>query len=278
MKTVSTKEHINIQSKDLVPFLLISFGIAWGILALYIFADAYMTQWCGALTGNHPLFYLAVYSPAIAALGVLFRRRGRNGVVSFLSQVKRWGLSRGWTFFLLVVLPVPFFLGAALQGRLADWRIEPTLGGVLAILLMFIKGPVEEIGWRGFAQPLLQRHMCPLVAALVLGVVWGVWHYPAFLLSGTPQSTWSFGAFFLGTIALSVIVTALFNQSKGSLLVPVLFHFQMINPIWPDGQPTDTLFFVVLAAIITAIKWRSMFTRKDAITSVLRDKQEGSES
>ncbi|MCK7511306.1 MAG: CPBP family intramembrane metalloprotease [Desulfobacterales bacterium] len=61
-----------------------------------------------------------------------------------------------------------------------------------AMFFMAIKGPVEEFGWRGFALPLLQRKMAPIWAGLLLGIIWGFWHLPAFLLSGTPQSAWSF--------------------------------------------------------------------------------------
>lgn len=262
--------HTNdIRERDLIPFFIITFMIAWSVLGLYIVASETMTRVCGSLTGRHPLFYLAVYAPAIAALALVLFRSGIRGVVRFLSSFRVWGLSRAWTVFLVAVLPLPFILGAAVQGRLGTW------GGVLssslpmAMLMMLIKGPVEEIGWRGFAQPLLQRRMCPLATAIVLGVIWGLWHYPAFLLSGTPQSAWSFGAFFVGTIALSVILTPLFNLSKGSLWIPVLFHFQMINPLWPDGQPTDTLFFVLLAIVVTVINGKTMLTREHAVTAVL---------
>lgn len=63
--------------------------------------------------------------------------------------------------------------------------------------------------------------------------VWGFWLLPAFLLSGTPQSEWSFAAFFLSAVAISVIVMPLFNQPRGSILLPALLHFQLINPIRP---------------------------------------------
>jgi hypothetical protein len=134
--------------------------------------------------------------------------------------------------------------------------------------MMLIKGPVEEFGWRGFALPLLQRRLAPIWAGLLIGLIWGFWHLPAFLLSGMPQSAWSFTPFFFGSIALSVIVTPLFNQSRGSILLPFIFHFQLINPLWPDAQPYDTYLFSVVAVVIVWVNRRTMFTRAYAMTEV----------
>jgi hypothetical protein len=50
----------------------------------------------------------------------------------------------------------------------------------------------------------------------------------------------------IGNVALAVIVTPLFNASRGSILLPAPFHFQLIDPIWPDAQPCDTDFFVLV--------------------------------
>ncbi len=54
-----------------VPFLLITFGLAGGIVGLYIFCSDQMVRLFGALSGEHPLFFLAVYAPAIAAFFVV---------------------------------------------------------------------------------------------------------------------------------------------------------------------------------------------------------------
>ena len=106
-------------------------------------------------------------------------------------------------------------------------------------------------------------------AGLVLGIIWGLWHLPAFLLSGTPQGNWSFIPFFLGSIALSVIVTPLFNVSRGSILLPAVFHFFINNPIWPDAQPYDTYLFVMVAALVVWFNRKEMFTRENAVTKVI---------
>ncbi len=111
--------------------------------------------------------------------------------------------------------------------------------------------------------------MAPIWAALVLGVIWAVWHLPAFLLSATPQSAWSLTPFFVGTVALSVIVTPLFNSSRGSIFLPAFYHLQLINPLWPNAQPYDTWLFVVVAAVVVWLNRDAMFSLQGAIKDVL---------
>ncbi|MBN2224992.1 MAG: CPBP family intramembrane metalloprotease [Deltaproteobacteria bacterium] len=255
----------------LVPFLLIAFGIAWGILALYIFLPEPMAVLFGEITGQHPLFFLAVYAPAIAAFIVIIYNRGVGGLRRYLSRFLLWRCSVSWYLFLLLGIPLIFICGSALKGNLlADlYPFSSFQSFMAALLFTAIKGPVEEFGWRGLALPLLQRKLAPIWAALALGVIWGLWHLPAFLLSGTPQGAWSFMPFFVGSIALSVIVTPLFNTSRGSILLPALFHFLLNNPIWPDAQPYDIYLFVAAAVLVVWLNRRTMFTREGAVTEVI---------
>lgn len=256
---------------SLLPYLLITFAVAWGILGLYIGLPERMSAWFGELTGQHPLFYLAVYAPAIAAFIVIVHKSGIGGLLRFLSRIFLWRCSFGWYAFLILGVPLVFCIGAAIKGNLFEDGLTFTSGRgfLIASALMLIKGPIEEFGWRGFALPLLQRRFAPIWAGLIVGFVWGFWHLPAFLLSGTPQSVWSFTPFFVGSVSLSVIVTPMFNRSRGSILLPALFHFQLINPLWPDAQPYDTYVFVIVAALIVWLNRRTMFTRANAVTEVV---------
>jgi len=255
----------------IVPFLVLTFAIAWGILAAFIFLPGTMSGLFGEMTGQHPLFYLAVWAPAISAFLVVIRLSGLAGLRKYLGRFLMGGTSWKWYAFLLFGVPLVFVAGSVLKGNLSDatFPFASVQSFLVALLFVAIKGPVEEFGWRGLALPLLQRRMSPIWAALLLGVIWGLWHTPAFLLSGTQQSTWSFVPFFLGTIALSVIVTPLFNASGGSILLPALFHFMLINPVWPDAQPYDTYLFALVAVVVVWLNRRTMFTRKYSITEVV---------
>jgi membrane protease YdiL (CAAX protease family) len=135
-------------------------------------------------------------------------------------------------------------------------------------MALFI-GPIEEFGWRGLALPLLQRRFSPFWAGLILGGIGGAWHIPSFLISGTPQSAWSFGPYFIGVVAISVILTPLFNAARGSLLLSALYHFQMMNPVFPDAQPWDILMFIIAAVVIVWLNRRKMFQRGEGITELL---------
>jgi hypothetical protein len=260
-----------ISFKTLIPFLLITFGIAWGILSFFILLPEQATHLFGQITGQHPLFFLAVYAPAIGAITVIISVSGFKGTKQFLSRILLWRCSLSWYAFIIIGIPLIFIGGSYLKGNLLTdpFPFASTTSMLIALGLAAIKGPIEEIGWRGLALPLLQRKFAPFWSSIILGTIWGLWHLPAFLLSGTQQSEWSFTPFFAGCIALSVIVTPLFNASKGSILLSAFFHFMLMNPIFPDAQPYDTYIIIIVAIYLVWNNRKTMFTRKGAITKVI---------
>lgn len=256
---------------SLVPFLLMTFGVAWGIFAPFILLPEPIVAVFGEVSGRHPLFILAVYAPAIAAFTVITYHSGVRGLRRYLTRLLLWRCSLVWYAFLLVGIPLLFFGGAALKGNLftEPFPFTSFQSLILALAITMVIGPIEEFGWRGLALPLLQRRFAPMWAGLILGVIWGFWHLPAFLLSGTPQSAWSFTPFLVGSVAISLIVTPMFNTSHGSILLPLLFHFQLNNPIWPDAQPYDTFFFVAAAIGVVWVNRKAMFRKTGAVTNVV---------
>jgi len=262
---------VRIPSSALVAFVGITFLITWGLIGLYILFPETAAAWFGAISGSHPLFFLATWSPAIATFVILFYYAGTSGIRAFLSRLLLWRCSAGWVVFVLVGLPLVFVLGSLLKGGPILAPLPPEgMESVLALLFMMLfLGPMEEFGWRGLVQPLLQRHAAPLWAGVLIGAIWGFWHLPAFFLSGTVFADWNFLAFFVGNVVLAVLVTPLFNQTQGSLLWPMLFHWQLINPFWPDAQPWDTAILVALAIIVVWWNRDTLFGREAAVTEVI---------
>ena len=246
-----------------------TFALSWGLGALFVaFADQ-IEAVLGPMGYTNPMFIVMVWAPGIVGVLLVIRHYGLRGLVPFLRRLTLWRMSAAWWLVLLLGMPAVFYAGAVVTGNVGDFPIDPWYGVLPALIPAFLIGPIEELGWRGLALPVLQRRFAPLWAALIVGVVAAIWHTPAFLLSGTKQAAWSFGPFFFGVVAISVILTAMFNASRGSLLVAFLFHAQMNGPAWPDAQPWDMVGFCVVAAVVVLVTRRSMLTRGSGATSVL---------
>ncbi len=256
--------------RSLLPFFGWTFGVSWGVGVVFVLFSAQVEAVFGPMGYTNPVFVLMVYSPAIVGITMVWRRNGLTGLGSFLRRFTLWRMAARWWLVLLVGIPAVYLAGAALTGGLAaTFPFSPWYLVLPALLPMLLIGPMEEIGWRGVALPLLQRRFAPLWSALILGVTMAVWHTPSFLMSGTKQSAWEYWPFFFGLIAVGVILTAMFNASRGSLLVAFLFHAQLNNPIWPDAQPWDMWIFVAAAVVIALLNRKAMLGRGRAVTQVL---------
>jgi len=255
----------------LLPFFVLTFAIAWGLIGLYIYFPETATARFGQISGSHPVFFLATWAPAISAFAVVFTYGGAAGIRAFLSRLFFWRQSGGWVAFIVIGLPLVFVAGSLIKGGTVLAPLPPQGAGAMAAMLfmMLFLGLIEEFGWRGVVQPLLQRHMAPIWAGMLIGTAWGLWHLPAFALAGTVFGGWDVWPFFVGNITLAVLVTPIFNSARGSLLWPMLFHWQLINPFWPDAQPWDTWILVAVAVVVVWWNRDSMFRREKAVTEVI---------
>jgi membrane protease YdiL (CAAX protease family) len=254
----------------LIAFLILTFGITWSLIGIYIVRPEWASVTFGEISGSHPFFFFATWAPAISALVLLLYYAGLSGVKGFLSRLLLWRCSPAWATFIFIGIPLVYVAGSLIKGGpvLAPLPSEGVVALIPTLLVMLFLGPIEEFGWRGVAQPIVQRHIPPIWAGAIIGAIWGIWHLPAFYLSGVVFAEWSFLPFFVGNITLAILVTPVFNQSQGSLLWPMLFHWQLINPLWPDAQPYDTWVLVAVTLIVVWWKRDTMFTRVGSVTEV----------
>lgn len=181
---------------------------------------------------------LLTLGPTLAAFLMTAVTQGRAGILQLLRRYVLWRVGISW--YLLVLLGVPTLLllpyliqpGAFAAFRLPELSFWPTYLIVYLSTLVF-GGPLgEEGGWRGFALPRLEQHSGPLVGTLLLGVLWGLWHLPLFLLvpgyngagTGFVAILIPFVAFVISVIGMTVIFTWVFNNTRGSLLLAILLH------------------------------------------------------
>jgi len=258
---------------SLIFFFVLTFAITWSVTGVMLAFRPEVEALAGPIDGHNPVFILAVWGPAISAFILITSRYGLAGLGSYLRRLTLWRMHWGWWAFLILAIPAARYFGAATGGEPPQpFAFSPWYDVFPALFMTLIIGPVEEFGWRGFAQPLLQRWMAPFPATLVLGAIWAVWHYPAFIIPGTPQYGGSFPMFVIAAMVISIAFTALFNASRGSILIPALFHFQANNPALPDGGLGWVLALVFFVVVIVWLTRDTMFRRDGGATELLMAK------
>ena len=170
-----------LRRHPLVLYFLLSFLLTWGYFWL-IFAPLHLPDSLRALGG---------FGPAIAAFLVLAITSGKSGVLSLLRSIVHWRVGVRWYLLALLCLPVLNFLAfIVIPGALSDFvapdsRVLQLYLTEMAISLTIGVAPLwEEVGWRGFALPRMQRLYGPVVGTLFLGALWGLWHLPFFWTIG----------------------------------------------------------------------------------------------
>lgn len=133
-----------------------------------------------------------------------------------------------------------------------------SVSGILPLLLINItSGPMgEELGWRGYALKELQKKHSPLVASLFIGLLWGFWHFPLWIVTGyTGYDLLLYSAFFmLGILSFSVFITYFYNKSK-NILVAVWIHFlfNMLMQIVVIEDYRILLFVSILYVLVSVV-------------------------
>lgn len=176
--------------------------------------------------------------PAVSAITLTALYSGRSGLNRLFSRLKIWRVGAKWWLAIIFIYPA-LLVAAGLLYNLFQPQTPVTLlpisAGSLIVNVIFltIAALGEEMGWRGVALPALQRKHSPVKSSLVLGLLWSVWHLPFWLLIGTlSQFGWIYFIMnFLFIVPTTFFITWFFNHTKGSILLPVVFHvvFNVIN-------------------------------------------------
>jgi len=228
----------------------------------------------GVAPFTHPVFglgyLLAGLGPALAAVIVVAWSEGRAGLKRLLAPLWAWRVEPGW-YLVALLGPVVLFACATLvdsarAGRFIGWiLVAPWYGVLLTLLTSLLSNVWEEIGWRGFALPRLQATYTSLMAALIVGVGWAIWHLPLSWIQGHPFGREPLLAWALGILAESVLYAWLYNRTGGSLLIVALFH-AAINTVgglaYGGSYLGVTIAAWVLAAILVAITGPSLAARR----------------
>jgi membrane protease YdiL (CAAX protease family) len=247
---------------SLLGFFFCTYAVSW-LCWLPVVADS--SGYIALPISKHFLTTLGQFGPFVAAILMTALQTGKAGLRELGRSLLRWKVHPIW-FGVALCLPPASFLGAitahaVVRGVPPEFKEVSLLYNVFFnfFLLLFWGGPLgEELGWRGFALPRLQRIQSRVVASIILGAAWGGWHLPIFVMAGAFTIP-VFALYVVSTIPLTILMTWLFNHSKGSLLLAMLFHgslntFYIILPIEPAFLAWVILLWILALLVITTEK------------------------
>lgn len=250
-----------IRKHNIVIFFVTAFALSW---ALWLMSG---------LFNSKVLKIMGTFGPALSALMVTCAADGLQGLRKLFHKFTIWKVNAGWYLF-------SFFSTAAVASA-AIWIYGKTGGGGLEfndpsqwymvvpvfLYVLFLSVLGEETGWRGFAQERLQRRFGALPSSLLVGLLWGLWHFPLFHMNGDFHTMIPFGLFMIQAIALSVVTAWIYNKTKGSLIPVHLFHAASnvtlgILPVLPSDTSGNMAplyltvgILVIISVLIAVYEW-----------------------
>jgi membrane protease YdiL (CAAX protease family) len=248
-----------VRRHPVIAYWLLTLAISWLIwLPLIVQAQGWAD-----LNVPFALHYLGAFGPMLAALIITWLTGGGAGLTELWSRIIRWRV--GWVAWLAAVgSPIALYalsavVTLAMGNPLPDLYLFgqvnylPYLGLAVLPLWLATYGFGEEIGWRGFALPRLQNGRSALWASLILGVMWSVWHLPAFLYLETYLTLGLaiFPLFALGILCGAVLLTWLYNTARGSILIVAVWHalFDLVTA----GKAADAIMQTVMSIVIMVL-------------------------
>lgn len=219
--------------KKLIYFFVLTFLISWSLWLPFYFNQEI----------NESFVILGGWGPTISALILTYINGDKNDVIDLLKKVLIWRVKIKYYLFSIFGIMLLFFLNLFFNQFILNVRIDYNLitksiglenlsfvfiilfSPILFLINTFIGGPIaEELGWRGYAQSLLQEKINYNLSGLIIGFIWAIWHLPLFIF--LPKATANIPLFYYIILfcCFGVLFSWLYNKSTRSILTCILFH------------------------------------------------------
>jgi uncharacterized protein len=268
--------------RQVLWFGLLAVGLTW---SAWLPLAATGKGWADIHASSY-LHFVGGLGPALAGIIMTAAHDGRRGLRVLTRRVTT-GPGRWLSFAILapataylVAIGVASAFGVHVDMRLTgaseEFASMPVAAYWVANLVFYGYG--EEIGWRGFALPRLQRRRSALAASMWLSLVWGLWHIPLFFFSaglGTMPLIGLIG-WAASIVTGSVVCTWLFNSTRGSIAVLALFHAALDifigSPTGGDVVANVMGAFVVIGAMVIPRRFgRENLSTSPKVTATVSD-------
>jgi membrane protease YdiL (CAAX protease family) len=266
MRIVSDRQ---VSIRELVTFFTVTLILS----AAYVLLSGPMVSpgvgYDKALSWYREKAKVIIWAPMLFALLTVILLRGMAATLEILKRLAIWNVGLKWWLVVLLLPPATILVPAMIEDNMAQKGIADLFAIWLnSFLFLFAIIIGEELGWRGYALPGLQAHMTPFMASLILGVLWGLWHYPVWFgleygISGDA------GEAFLSavsrttlTVTIGFLLTWVANYTCASIVIAMVYHAANNATMrLLDSTELSVLYYGLLAviAVVVVLFNRNMF-------------------
>jgi membrane protease YdiL (CAAX protease family) len=159
------------------------------------------------------------------------------------------------TYFIGYLFNIELQMNTNIQNILLNYGIWIIIGAV-----------GEEIGWRSFLQPLLDRKYPIIFSSVIVGLIWGLWHINHFI-----NGLIFVLEFLLFTISYSIIIMFLLKNTEYNIFISSMFHVSLnisFKIFLENSYGNIKLFFMngiiwAIFAIIVILRNKEYYTIKE---------------
>ena len=244
------------QRHAVLVYFALTFSISWA--GALLVAAPFLLKGSAVPTFNGILIFPAMLlGPLLSGLAMAKVTGGRAAVKKIFARMNPRRIAPAWYGALLIP---PAFVVLLLL--LLEHTISPAFAPNhfwLGIAFGVPAGLCEEIGWSGFAFPQMRIHRSGFMAAILLGILWSVWHLPAinFLGASAPHGRYwlvFFLAFAFAMIAMRVLISWLLQNTE-SVLLAQLMHISSTGALVIFSPGVSTLQECLWYALYGALLW-----------------------
>ncbi|HKL12533.1 MAG TPA: type II CAAX endopeptidase family protein [Halanaerobiales bacterium] len=254
--------------KELIMFVFITLGWSW----LFWFAEII---WEINL-------YVAPFGPLVAALFLTYLKDDKKGLTQLFKKGINFHFNKIWYLPILLLMPLTAYLAVLIASSLGENVFNlnivndplKIIGNFFYILML--GGPLqEEFGWRGYALPRLLKKYNALIASIILGVIWSIWHLPLNFISQAGLQYQAAVSYIMSSLVLmvfvSILFTWIFQNTGGSIFSVLIFHTTLnlstyvIFPVFElrMGPPIFmALIFLITIVVLTIFGYKRLTFQK----------------
>lgn len=251
-------EQSSILRSSMVYFIL-CIAISWCAVYFIFGSDG-----IPATAENQQLVGMAILlGPVISSLVLTLKNSGKNEIKELLSKLIKVNISFKWYAFAILTAPISTFIVVLLSSFISEnytpnFLLKNDSANIIMLGLLsgLFVGLFEEIGWTGYATPVLKSKYGVLTTGIIIGLVWGVWHFILFWEAGSFTNTMAFLLLLARLLAwlpaYRILMVWLYSKTD-SLFLNIVMHMFLVASlviIDPVLHNSELLVYIIIRSIV----------------------------